>query len=120
MMSCQQPTAVPVIDWQGRKRLESNTLIGRTCLVVPFDLQAHAGRLFDTFRPDQDGRGWTYYSYGPFTTYTAFEAWLKRCESTSETLFHTVLDPAGLPVGLVSFLRSSSGRSRTNSGLAAV
>ncbi|MFT7582965.1 MAG: RimJ/RimL family protein N-acetyltransferase [Myxococcota bacterium] len=108
-MQAQLPTGVPVVDWRGRERLTASTLVGRTCSVVPLASASHGDGLHAAFGLDKDDRNWTYLSYGPFASRDAFDAWLQGCEASEDTLFHTVVDPRGEPVGIASFLRIVAG-----------
>jgi RimJ/RimL family protein N-acetyltransferase len=80
-------------------------MAGRYCRLEPLDPSAHAPALFDAFRLDAAGVGWTYLPYGPFDRFDAFRAWTERISAPDDPLFFAVLDEGATPVGLASYLR---------------
>ncbi|TMV09184.1 GNAT family N-acetyltransferase [Ruegeria sediminis] len=78
---------------------------GRFCTVVPLDPASHAPGLFRAFAEDTEGRNWTYLPYGPFHSESGFSDWLESSCGGTDPLFHTLLDSAGNPVGMASYLR---------------
>jgi len=80
-------------------------MFGRYCRLEGLDPSRHAAALFGAFRADADGVGWTYLPYGPFDTLAALRTWLDSVSTTDDPLFYAILDDAGAPVGLASYLR---------------
>ena len=80
-------------------------MTGRYCSVVATDVAAHASGLFDALRADQEGRNWTYLPYGPFDTLDQLRTWMLASCAGPDPLFHTIVDTAGRPQGLASYLR---------------
>ncbi len=80
-------------------------MVGRWSGLVPLDPSAHGVPLFQAFQQDTAGAGWTYLPYGPFDSAVAFRTWLDSVAATADPLFFTILDDAGAPVGLASYLR---------------
>lgn len=63
-----QPIGAPLTMAFPRPRPPTTAMTGRFCSVVPTDIEAQAGGLFDALRADSQGRNWTYLPYGPFET----------------------------------------------------
>jgi RimJ/RimL family protein N-acetyltransferase len=82
-------------------------MIGRWCRVEPLEPARDAERLFESYRLDGEGRGWTYFPYGPFPDEPAFRAWLEDFAAKDDPLFHAVVDESGEAVGVASFMRIS-------------
>lgn len=100
-----QPIGDPVEGWTARPRPPRTAMTGRTCALVPVDTDAHGPALHRAFAADRDGRDWTYLAYGPFAEEAAFLAWLGTVAAADDPHFHTILDAAGAPIGLASYLR---------------
>ncbi|MEO1200439.1 MAG: GNAT family protein [Pseudomonadota bacterium] len=110
MNSAGLPIGFPVPDWQPRPYPPRTAMEGRLCRVVPIDVDAHAGDLFDAFARDGDGRNWTYMPSGPFADRDGFRAWLAETCTGDDPLFYTVTDRAlGHAVGMASYLRIDPG-----------
>lgn len=99
------PVGPSLTGWRPRPRPTRDPMVGRYCRLVALDPAAHAPALFDAFRADTEGLGWTYLPYGPFDTLAALRAWLDGLATSDDPLFHTILDEAGTPAGLASYLR---------------
>jgi RimJ/RimL family protein N-acetyltransferase len=83
---------------------------GRVTLVEPLDPARHGSDLWAAFAADRDGRGWTYFTYGPFADERAFRTWLDAAAAREDPLFHAVIDRAsGTALGVASYLRIDAG-----------
>ncbi len=100
-----QPIGAPVTGSFPRPEPPRTTMAGRTCSVVPLEVEAHAEGLFAAFREDGENRIWTYLPYGPFETLDAFIAWMQGTCLGEDPLFHAILDSDGRPLGVASYLR---------------
>ncbi len=100
-----QPIGTPLTSVFPRPRPPMTSLVGRYCSVVPTDVAAHAGDLFEAFGADRDGRNWTYLPYGPFEVLADFRNWMQATCTGQDPLFHTILGHARRPQGLASYLR---------------
>jgi RimJ/RimL family protein N-acetyltransferase len=80
-------------------------MVGRYCRLEPLDPELHATALFEAFRLDTEGLGWTYLPYGPFADAAALRTWLDAIAAPDDPLFFTILDDRAVPVGLASYLR---------------
>jgi len=78
---------------------------GRYVRLEPLDPDAHALGLYEAFALDAEGRGWTYLPYGPFADEVDFAAWMAEAAVSGDPLFYAILDAAGAPVGMASYLR---------------
>ncbi len=87
-----------------RSRPPRTPMIGRTCVVVPFD-DAHIPGLHAAFSAPGGDRGWTYLSQEPFASQAGFAAWAKATCHGDDPMFHTVLLPDGTPAGFATFMR---------------
>ncbi len=100
-----QAVGVPLTMEFPRPRPPATPMNGDFCSVVPLDIEGHASALFDAFSADGQGRNWTYLPYGPFDTPVALRNWMQTTCTGTDPLFHTILDAAGRPQGLASYLR---------------
>jgi RimJ/RimL family protein N-acetyltransferase len=80
---------------------------GRWCRLEPLDPARHTASLFAAYGLDTEGRGWTYFPYGPFPDEAGFRAWLDEIAAKDDPLFHAIVDESGDPVGVASFMRIS-------------
>jgi RimJ/RimL family protein N-acetyltransferase len=80
-------------------------MVGRYCRLEPLDPARDAPGLFDAFRLDAEGVGWTYLPSGPFADVGALRAWLDQIAPKSDPLFFTIFGESGGPVGVASYLR---------------
>jgi RimJ/RimL family protein N-acetyltransferase len=100
-----QPVGAPLPMAFPRQRPPTTAMPGRYCSVIPTDVAAHATGLFDALRADGEGRNWTYLPYGPFDTLAELRNWMQATCTGPDPLFHTIVDTAGRPLGLASYLR---------------
>lgn len=83
-------------------------LDGRTVMLVPVEVTAHASDLYESFATsDPKGMIWQYMSYGPFESEAAFRDWLLGREISDDPLFYAIIDKAtGKAHGMMSYLRA--------------
>ncbi|MEQ1856507.1 MAG: GNAT family protein [Longimicrobiales bacterium] len=106
MAAERRPPVGPALPgWSARGQPTRDAMQGRWCRVEPLDPPTHAAALFEAFRLDAEGLGWTYLPYGPFDTAVRLRTWLEGMAVADDPLFFTILDEAGVPVGLASYLR---------------
>src|SRR5512138_2435518 len=99
------PVGTPLPGWRARPLPPRTPMQGRFCRLGPLEADAHAADLFEAYREDAAGRGWTYMSYGPFKRAAQFEKWLRRDCLGDDPLFFAIIDGSGRAVGMTSFLR---------------
>ena len=79
-------------------------MVGRFATVEPLDPDRHAAELFDANSEDREGRLWTYYDFGPFTTLSEYRAWLDTACANPDRLYHAIRDNAqGQAVGVAVY-----------------
>ncbi|WP_170475584.1 GNAT family N-acetyltransferase [Ruegeria arenilitoris] len=100
-----QPVGKPVTGIFPRPTPPYSPMKGRSCSVVPLDINLHAPGLYRAFAHDTNGRNWTYLPYGPFTTEIEFTDWASANCMDTDPMFHTILDEGENPVGMASYLR---------------
>jgi RimJ/RimL family protein N-acetyltransferase len=97
-----QPIGPPLDDWTPPPRPARETMSGRYCRIEPLDAH-HAPELWDANARDTDHRNWTYLPYGPFSTLSAFETWVRGVSASADPLFYAIVTTAAL--GVASYLR---------------
>jgi RimJ/RimL family protein N-acetyltransferase len=101
-----RPIGFPVPNWTTRPRPPRTPMTGCFCRVEPVDVAAHAQDLYDAHAGDRDGRNWTYFSYGPFETFSAYRAWLTEMAALEDPLFYAVIElSTGRAAGVAAFMR---------------
>ena len=90
--------------WTNRPRPPRTDMVGRWSSVVPLEPSRHASALFDADSEGRDER-WTYLFQGPFNDFDAYLGWMNATCLGEDPRFHTILDAAGNPVGIASYLR---------------
>jgi RimJ/RimL family protein N-acetyltransferase len=100
-----QPVGRPLPDWRPPPAPTREPLDGRYGRLEPLDPARHADGLFAAYAAAPDARGWTYLPYGPFADPGAYREWVAGSAASTDPLFFAVSDPAGVPVGVVSYLR---------------
>ena len=100
-----QPVGLPVSGEFPRPAPPRSVMRGQFCSIVPLDSKRHAPGLFRAFAQDTDGRNWTYLPEEPITSEQAFDDWMAWAETSTDPLFHTILDGVGDPVGHATYLR---------------
>ena len=98
------------VDAGPAKRPQRIVLDGRVVSVVPFDAAAHAERLYEGSRGEQNEGLWRYLFEGPFATRAAFHAHLRERASSEDPLFFAIIekssgDALGSAVGYASYMR---------------
>ena len=106
-MGSMPPVGSPVPGWSRRPSPSRSPMVGRWCRLEPLDPARHAADLFASYRLDAEGRGWTYFPYGPFADEPAFRRWLDEIAVKDDPLFHAIVDERGDAVGVASFMRIS-------------
>ena len=99
------PTGRPLPGWRPRPLPPRTPMPGRFCRLEPLEIRTHAADLFEAYREDPAGRGWTYLPYGPFERPAAFRKWLSADSGGSDPLFFAVVDANGRAGGMAGFLR---------------
>ena len=79
---------------------------GRYVHVVPLEAAAHGEDLFEAFRKDETGAGWTYLTNGPFEKIGDFMDWLKAAEASTDPMFFAYLNAStGRAIGYGALMR---------------
>ena len=73
-----QPIGFPVTDWTAPPLPPRTTLTGDYCRVEPLDAGRHAADFHFANQLEPDARGWTYLTYGPFTTEEECRRWAEE------------------------------------------
>ncbi|MFM9963674.1 MAG: GNAT family N-acetyltransferase [Planctomycetaceae bacterium] len=102
----RQPIGFPLPDWTAPPHPTRDPMQGRFCRLEPLDPDQHAESLFAANAKDNDGRSWTYLTYGPFPTLARYREWLSKTCLGDDPLFFAIIDLAdGQPAGVASYLR---------------
>jgi RimJ/RimL family protein N-acetyltransferase len=81
-------------------------LTGRWCRLEPLDPVRHAEDLYRANRLDEQGRMWTYLSYGPFEDLGTYRRWLGTVAGGQDPLFLAIIaGQTGRAAGVAAFLR---------------
>ena len=100
-----QPIGWPVATDLPRPRPEKVRLEGRFCSLVPLDVEAHGGQLWEAFSADMTGVDWTYLPVAPIETEADFGVFLRAAEASEDPLYFTVFNAEGRAVGHATYLR---------------
>jgi len=100
-----QPIGWTVATDLPRPRPEKVRLEGRFCSLVPLDVEAHGGQLWEAFSADMTGVDWTYLPVAPIETEADFGVFLRAAEASEDPLYFTVLNAEGRAVGHATYLR---------------
>jgi len=101
-----QPIGAPVDGWSPRPRPSAAGLEGRYARLERLDPDRHGRALHEANALDTTGANWTYLPIGPFESFEAYDAWLRRVAPGDDPWFYAVVDRAsGRPVGVASYLR---------------
>src|ERR671938_343239 len=87
-----QPIGFPVPDWTPPPAPPRTPMSGRYCRVELLDPDRQAADLYAANALDTDGRMWTYLSYGPFSTFEDYRAWMEATCRRDDPLFHAIVD----------------------------
>lgn len=103
-MSCinqfGQPVGNVVSNWKSLSLPQPVTLFGRSCRLEPLNVSKHANDLFVSF--GSDGSLWTYVSFGPFDSASAFQQFLVAELKGSSHYFAIVDRKTAKPVGMIA------------------
>jgi RimJ/RimL family protein N-acetyltransferase len=99
-----QPIGFPVPDWTPPPAPARETLNGRYCRLEPLDAGRHAQALWEANASDPTSRNWTYLFEGPYATFAAYDAWVRRASGTADPLFFAIVTGARA-VGVAAYLR---------------
>lgn len=101
-----QPIGDAVTGWVARPRPPKTPVEGLYCRLEPLDPERHCDDLFNAYRADTTGQGWTYLAHGPYDTVEAFHAWMTASALGDDPVFYAVIDRvSGRAVGMISYLR---------------
>ncbi|KAA3647111.1 MAG: N-acetyltransferase [Chloroflexi bacterium] len=104
-----QPIGFPVENWQPRQHPPKVVLQGEYCSIEPIDVAKHARSLFEANLAAEDGRYWTYLSYGPFDKLADYEQWMQATCLGDDPQFYAIVDAqSGKAIGVASYLRIHS------------
>ncbi|MAM86207.1 MAG: GNAT family N-acetyltransferase [unclassified Hahellaceae] len=101
-----QPVGESLANWEEPTRPLLELMDGNFCRLEPLAPERHAEELYAANMQDQDGRSWTYLSYGPFVSFESYKAWLQTMSQGDDPLFFTIVQKSdGQAVGVASYLR---------------
>lgn len=100
-----QRVGFPVPNWVPPPVPRREPMGGQYCRLEPLDPDRHAASLFEANAADADGRSWTYLANGPFHDLPSYRAWLAANCLGDDPLFFAIIDAAGRPAGIASYLR---------------
>jgi len=96
----------PAVDFGPATRPEPTVLRGQFVTLAPLDPEAHAAPLYEATHGSDAEHLWLYLFDGPFPNLAAFAAALEQKASSTDSVFHAILDNAsGSAVGYASFMR---------------
>jgi len=85
---------------------EGNAISGRFCRLEPLNCERHAADLHKANKFDAENRMWTYMSYGPFATLSAYQQWMKSISGQRDPVFFAIMDlKHNVAVGVAAYLR---------------
>ena len=100
-----QAIGFPIPQWSPRPRPSREVLEGRYCRLERLDPAQHTADLYDANSAD-DGRGWTYLPYGPFSSQEDYAEWVKGAAASQDPLFYAIIDKASRrAVGVAALMR---------------
>jgi len=100
-----QPIGFPIPEWSPRPRPSRQGLEGRFCRLERLDPAKHTVELYEANLAD-DGRGWTYLGYGPFSSLDAYAEWVRGAAASQDPLFYAIIDAGlGRTVGVATLMR---------------
>jgi len=75
------------------------------CRLERLDPAKHTAELYEANLAD-DGRGWTYLGYGPFSSLDAYAEWVRGAAASRDPLFYAIIDAGlGRAVGVATLMR---------------
>lgn len=100
-----QPIGIALPDWKPHAPPQPVILIGRTCRLEPLNAEKHTNDLFAAYSHD-DGRIWTYMSYGPFENIDEFRRFIEAALKSSDVYFAIIDLKTNKPVGMIALKRA--------------
>jgi RimJ/RimL family protein N-acetyltransferase len=101
-----QPIGAPIKDWRPPIAPDNKILQGRYARLEPLDSDRHSEQLFSANQKDTENRIWTYMPYGPFSSLSDYQGWVKQVSALSDPWFYAIIDKhSGLALGVASYLR---------------
>ncbi len=101
-----QSVNYPVEHWQATIAPAKTPMVGRFCELIPFDLEAHAQSLFESYDIDNHKEDWSYLLGDPPKDFSAFYRYVEHLCTKDDPLFFTVMDRSTKAfVGIASYLR---------------
>jgi RimJ/RimL family protein N-acetyltransferase len=94
-----------VLDWKGATAPSREVWNGRFCWLEPLDADQHTDDLFEAQALDNEGRNWTYLSYGPPRDRQEHWDLLNRQSSSTDPLFFAIIDTSKKAVGVAAYQR---------------
>jgi RimJ/RimL family protein N-acetyltransferase len=105
-----QPVGLDVPGWKSPPFPPHAPLAGRYCRLEPLDAARHAADIFAAQAEDVEGARWTYSFHGPYTSFTAYEDWVKGAQTSRDPQFYAIVDRAsGRAVGSCAYMRIEPG-----------
>ena len=98
------PIGDPVPGWTSRRRPSGGPFTGRTCAVVPLEVD-HADGLYPTCGAPGTEHLWTYLPDGPPSDPAELRERIARTVAAPGSVSVAVLLPDGTPVGLANYMR---------------
>ncbi|KAG0670894.1 hypothetical protein C6P45_001659 [Maudiozyma exigua] len=100
MNECKQEIDREVPNWGPRNMPKRVTIVGKTCVLEPLDLDVHGQGLYDAYNLTGDSSLWTYLPFGPFPDLQSFkDVWNKMQDETNDIHFAIVDIKTNNPVG---------------------
>lgn len=101
-----QPIGFDLTHWQGCRRPNRTSLLGKYCDLVPMEPERHSKDLFESFAQDSSNKNWTYLLSEPPRNLADFNQWLLESCCTPDPLFYSVMDKAKRKaIGMASLMR---------------
>ena len=98
-----QPVGEDLSHWEQPPYPPSVALEGAWCRLEPLDPARHGDALWDAFGEAEDGRDWTYLSWGPFEERARFDGWLEEIADEAHGPFKVVV-VGGAACGMGAYL----------------
>lgn len=101
-----QPIGIALPDWRGAVPPNREPFSGRLCRLESLDAEAHAETLYAALSVDADERHWTYLPYGPFPSFSDYQAWVRSMQGREDVLAFAIIEiETGLACGVACYLR---------------
>ncbi|GMM53770.1 hypothetical protein DAKH74_003860 [Maudiozyma humilis] len=93
--------------WESKPLPERITITGKTCTLVPLDLDVHGPQLFDSYTKIGDDRLWTYLAMGPFRDLDHYKQVFNDMQIGSTDVHFAIIDiKTGSAVGQFALKRN--------------